>query len=194
MSLRHWMVLLWLVTVVTAQCPTFVGVSAGGFHTLALTSDNTLMAWGNNANGQIGDGTVANVAQRATPVKINGKISLFKAGRTHDMAVTEEGRVFSWGRNENSVVQVSTPTEIPINYFLNKKIVALAVAPMASFALASDGTLFSFGNNMQGILGVGSLTSGSSVPISMSNISGFFFSSIGTKIYPFLVLFRLKWS
>src|SRR5262249_1999646 len=46
-----------------------IAVAGGGFHALALKSDGTALAWGNNGNGQLGDNTVT---QRLTPVLVSG--------------------------------------------------------------------------------------------------------------------------
>ncbi|MGD9217031.1 MAG: hypothetical protein PVJ84_19630, partial [Desulfobacteraceae bacterium] len=44
----------------------WASVSAGSYHTIALKTDGTRWAWGNNSNGQLGDGT----AWRLTPMNI----------------------------------------------------------------------------------------------------------------------------
>ncbi len=48
--------------------PVWLAIDAGGFHAVALKTDGTLWAWGNNDHGQLGDGTTT---ERYSPVKIN---------------------------------------------------------------------------------------------------------------------------
>ena len=42
-------------------------VSAGAFHTLAIKTDGSLWAWGDNSNGQLGDGTTI---ERRSPINV----------------------------------------------------------------------------------------------------------------------------
>jgi alpha-tubulin suppressor-like RCC1 family protein len=53
------------VEVTDTRITTVEAIAAGGTHTLALRRDGTVLTWGNNANGQLGDGTATN---RTTPV------------------------------------------------------------------------------------------------------------------------------
>src|SRR5699024_10210929 len=67
-------------------------VSAGFGHTVALTSDGRVLAWGGNGYGQLGDGTNTN---RTTPVEVRlpggARISRVAAGGYHSLAVTRDG-------------------------------------------------------------------------------------------------------
>ncbi len=55
-------------------------VAAGTAHTLALRSDGTVLAWGNNAFGQLGDGTT-NSSPVAVPVQRLRRVAAISAGR-----------------------------------------------------------------------------------------------------------------
>ena len=52
-------------------------VSAGADHSMALRSDGSVWAWGQNNDGQLGDGTKTN---RATPVRVPGITGAFGLG------------------------------------------------------------------------------------------------------------------
>lgn len=71
---------------------------AGEHHVLALLADGTVMAWGDNAHGQLGDGTRAN---RPRPVPVPGcrDIIGIAVGASHSVALTGGGVVLAWGRN-----------------------------------------------------------------------------------------------
>ena len=79
-----------------------VAIAAGLHHSLLLCSDGTIAAWGANSNGQLGNGSTT---QSLMPVGIQtaGLGGLFvrriAAGNSHSMAVTEDGRIATWGFN-----------------------------------------------------------------------------------------------
>ena len=61
-------------------------IAAGSQHVLALLSDGTVWAWGNNAYGQLGDGTVTD---RHAPVEVLGvsNVVAIAAGAHHSLAL-----------------------------------------------------------------------------------------------------------
>ena len=60
-------------------------ISAGGFHSLALKNDGTVLAWGDNQGGQLGNGTNAN---STAPVRVGnlGGVEVIPAGSRHSLA------------------------------------------------------------------------------------------------------------
>src|SRR5205085_4846841 len=63
---------------------------------LALLSNGTVMAWGDNENGQLGDGSFEN---RDTPVQVSGLsgVIAISAGYRHSLALLSSGAVVAWG-------------------------------------------------------------------------------------------------
>ncbi len=77
-------------------------VCCGGWHSLALTSNGKVYAWGSNRFGQIGN-ECDNECQLTT-IKIEKfeekTIVAISCGYYHSLALTENGRIYSWGNNE----------------------------------------------------------------------------------------------
>ena len=80
---------------------TVTAVAAGYYHSLALKSDGTVWAWGNNGNGQLGDGTTT---QRLSPIQVTaltGTVIAIACGQFHSLAIKSDGSVWAWGNNGN---------------------------------------------------------------------------------------------
>ncbi len=75
-------------------------IVAGPGHSLALTSTGAMIAWGYNADGELGDGNKAN---SDVPVKVRlpagTKVTGIAAGELQSLAVTSTGAVLAWGGN-----------------------------------------------------------------------------------------------
>src|SRR5262249_39952156 len=78
--------------------PKAVQVAAGGEHSLALLANGTVMAWGDNSNGQLGNGTTTS---SDVPVAVQGltNVKAIAAGDLFSVAVLANGTVMTWGRN-----------------------------------------------------------------------------------------------
>ncbi|CAE7662905.1 UVR8, partial [Symbiodinium necroappetens] len=77
-----------------------VAVAAGHWHTAAITHSGELWTWGYNINGQLG---IGDTTDRHAPVKVsvNGqKIVAVAAGYFHTAAITDSGKLWTWGNND----------------------------------------------------------------------------------------------
>ena len=75
-------------------------IAAGYDHTVALKNDGSVWAWGNNSNGQLGDGSTT---QRNSPAQVPN-VSLIRAiaaGNGYTMVLTSDSTVWAWGINGN---------------------------------------------------------------------------------------------
>jgi alpha-tubulin suppressor-like RCC1 family protein len=124
--------------------------------TLTLRSDGTVLAWGSNANGQLGDGTLDN---QNTPVSVACRVgdapgsafcsgtgqlrgvSEIARGVSHSLAVLVDGTVLTWGANTNGQLGDGTTTQRlrPVN------VCAIGATPPCSVAN---------GNALQGVSAV----------------------------------------
>ena len=75
-------------------------VAAGGEHSLAVTSTGAVLAWGYNADGQLGDGgTGASAVPVSVSLPTGTKVTAVAAGALHSLALTSTGAVLAWGYN-----------------------------------------------------------------------------------------------
>jgi alpha-tubulin suppressor-like RCC1 family protein len=143
-------------------------VAAGGKHTLALTSAGRVLAWGDNFDGQLGDGASGDShVPVPVPLPRGTVVTGIAAGDVDSMAVTSAGQIYSWGNNQygqlgdGSTVTRRTPVRVLLPGGV--KAVAAGASYNYSLALTSAGQVLTWGYNGSGQLGNGFLTS-SEVP------------------------------
>jgi alpha-tubulin suppressor-like RCC1 family protein len=162
-----------------------VAIAAGAQHSLALLSDGTVMAWGANERGQLGDGTTngpdhcyteAEPTQCSTsPVPVSGlsEVTAIAAGQNYSLALLKNGTVMAWGSNgmgELGGGNSSWADDVPAPVTGLHGVTAIAAGGDTSLAILSDGTVMAWGANEFGQLGDGSLTQ-SDVPVTVSGLS-----------------------
>ncbi|MEY2562295.1 MAG: hypothetical protein QOH88_488 [Verrucomicrobiota bacterium] len=121
-------------------------VSAGDRHVVALRSDGTVWAWGENGFGQLGDNTNAN---RLTPGPVPNLADIVsvKAGGLHNLALQADGTVVAWGDNyygqlgTGDTTSSSTPTLVAGLSAVRK----IAAGYQRSAALTTDGLVWTWG-------------------------------------------------
>lgn len=87
-------------------------VSSGWGHTLALGSDGTVWAWGDNSHGQLGDGgATAHYAPAPVPGLGGYIVRRVAAGASHSLALTSTGVVMAWGSNRFGQLGDGTTTD-----------------------------------------------------------------------------------
>ena len=80
----------------------FTTITAGDYHSLALTEAGELYAWGNNGAGQLGDGTRIH---RAIPTRITAlppttTVTEIAAGNYASLGLTSDGMLYGWGSSQ----------------------------------------------------------------------------------------------
>ena len=146
------------VTQVTGLQSGITAISARGLHTLALRADGTVVAWGSNYFGQLGDGTTTD---RATPVLVAGlsRVIAVAAGETFSLALRSDGSVVAWGANDSGQLGDGTATDhhtpTPVSG-LSSGVTAIAAGAAHALALRSDGSVLAWGSDHWGQLGDGS--------------------------------------
>ena len=114
---------------------TYIAVSAGSDHSLALDSSGHLWAWGYNRNGQLGDGTTT---RRHTPVAVTPDRTYIavSAGSDHSLALDRSGHLWAWGYNSYGQLGDGTTT---------RRRAPVEITPDRTYAMASDASLESAG-------------------------------------------------
>ncbi|MCZ2356417.1 MAG: T9SS type A sorting domain-containing protein [Bacteroidia bacterium] len=145
------------INIVSAQ-----KIAAGGWHSVIICSDNSAKAFGENATGELGNGsnTDSNV-----PVStgLTDVIAVSAGGdqlEAHSMALKSDGSVWAWGSNLYGGLgnASTTSTNTPVQTLLLNNIIAISAGGWHSVALKNDGTVWTWGWNKDGQLGDGSTT------------------------------------
>lgn len=166
---------------------TVVQVARGSAHTLALCTDGTVAAWGDNSHGQLGNNTYENslvpvaVITSTAGSALSGKtVVAIAAGSGHSQALCSDGSVVGWGLNSSGETGVNSgsdrikvPTEAPTWFgpFQGRSVVQIAAGTSHGLALCSDGTLASWGSNY-GTLGNNTVTEKSQFPVYVNVTAG----------------------
>jgi hypothetical protein len=148
-------------------------VAAGKFHAVALKSDGTVLAWGSNSNGQLGDGSTTD---SATPVQVSdlSDVTAIAAGGFHTVALKNDGTVWAWGSNSNGQLGDGTTTDMNLPVEANNFASAIAITAGYQHTAAIvvtivnvetiNETVWAWGGNINGQLGNGTTTD-SAVPV-----------------------------
>lgn len=149
-----------------------VSVASGSEHGLALMSDGTVMAWGDNQEGQLGDGTEVSPG---SPERVRGLsgVKQIAAGELYSVALLDNGTVMEWGDNaEGQLGDGSTrSSDVPVAVRgLPEPVVAVTAGWRHVVAVLADGTVMAWGDNSSDELGDGSARRYSSVPVQVSDL------------------------
>ena len=126
--------------IVPTNLSNVVAIAGGGFHSLALKSDGTVVAWG-----------LTNSGQTTVPLGLTN-VSSIAAGSSHSLALKADGTVVAWGDNTDG--QTNVPPGLT-------NIVAIAAGDFFNLALRADGTVVAWGDNTHGQ---------TNVPVGVSNV------------------------
>jgi hypothetical protein len=162
-----------------------VALAAGGWHSLILRRDGSLLSFGDDCEGQCDappklsdtlaiaaggyhslalkfDGTVTAwgdnfYGQATVPAGLSNVLGI-AAGAWHSLALCADGTVLGWGLDTSG--QISVPPGL-------SNIVAIAAGGTHSLALCSDGTVVAWGDDYNG---PGDFSGQSIVPYGLSNV------------------------
>lgn len=140
-----------------------IGVAAGSYHTLVFSETGKVFSWGRNTNGQLGLGDNANYT---TPQDITAQFGIEKvvqisAGEYSSYAISESGKVYSFGGNlygqlgDGTSIDKNTPQEISAN-FGGQTVKSISSGWYHVMAMSDSDNIFAWGLGQNGRLGNGS--------------------------------------
>ena len=149
---------------------TYTQAVAGGYHVLAVGSDGIVYSWGANDHGQLGNGSLDANTPQTSPMPVKGadgqpfKAVQISAGYADSAAISPDGRVYTWGSENNSAGAYSTSKRAPTlakdpngsGQGLHAAQVSLSWGLV--MAMGTDGSVYTWGYNNFGQFGNGTAT------------------------------------
>ncbi len=164
-------------------------VAAGSIQSAALHNNGSVVGWGGNSNGQVGDGTNTNtsapvrVLVDGTTNQLTG-VAQIDSGGLHTLARKQDGTAVAWGLGESGQLgngSVASSSKAKAVSGLTG-VADVAGGAFHSLALKSDGTVVAFGDGGNGALGNGCIIDGDPLdptsckaeefPVAVTNLSG----------------------
>ena len=136
---------------------TWTSVTAGSNHGFAIKNDNTLWGWGRGGFGELGDNTTSN---SSSPIQIGTSFSKVSAGGYYTLAVKTDGTLWGWGNNNKYQLGLANTTTYSSPVQIGSGYASVSAGPdsgglnyATSLAVKTDGTLWGWGNNVDGQVG-----------------------------------------
>jgi alpha-tubulin suppressor-like RCC1 family protein len=160
------------IPIALGSLPGVIAVAAGSQHSLALTLDGSVWAWGANCSGQLGIGTRSCTTYQAMPLRVEGLTGIvaIAAGQRHSLALDRAGTIWSWGDDcagqlgIGGSLNIAACDDYPFTdpHPLPSKVpglsgaVGISAGSGHSLAVKSDGTVWGWGRNSSRQLGYNS--------------------------------------
>ncbi|MBL4797513.1 MAG: hypothetical protein JKY50_08875 [Oleispira sp.] len=139
-----------------AALANIVAISRGNDHCLLLKADGTVLAFGDNKYGQLGDGSNED---QDSPVTVNGLSNIVQISASiGSYALDEEGRLWAWGSNKYGQLangmKDSESHNIPTQIAIDEPVVSIASGKGHTLALTRKGQVYAWGLNYSSQVGM----------------------------------------
>jgi alpha-tubulin suppressor-like RCC1 family protein len=139
---------------------TWSTIAAGNRHSMATKTDGTLWAWGYNFQGQLGINLAYSYQHRSSPVQVGALTTWSKAsaGGNRSGAVKTDGTLWMWGLNNSGnlgdLTTVNRSSPVQVGIATDWATLHLSLNGETSVGIKTTGTLWSWGSNSTGTLGI----------------------------------------
>ncbi len=146
-------------TPVNVPISDIVSISSGDSTTLAVKADGTVWGWGHNMYYPLGN--VTDYSVQLTPVKADRLKNVVQvaAGDGFSVALTRDGRVYTWGEHQRGMLGngqlFGYPVAVPEPVLNLTGVKEISAGGSHSLVLRTDGTVFAWGDNYAGQIGIG---------------------------------------
>jgi alpha-tubulin suppressor-like RCC1 family protein len=155
-----------------------LSISAGVSHTCAIASDNQAYCWGDDSDGQLGNGAttgtqVSPVAVDTTGVLSGKTILSISTGYNHTCAIASDNKAYCWGSDIGlgdgaTVANQDSPVAVDTSGVLaGKSILKIDNGFTHTCAIASDNQAYCWGDDSDGQLGNGATTGTQVSPVAV---------------------------
>ncbi len=158
-------------TTIDKSAPTQIGtetnwveISANGYQTITIKNDGAILSWGKNDIGQLGNGTTTN---RNTPTTIGVCLATncwnkIECGTKHSLAIKNDGSIYAWGYGDFGNLGTGNPAvnrNVPNRVGIDNDWMEISAGDEHSLGIKTNGTIWSWGHNLNYVLGYGPINS-----------------------------------
>lgn len=135
-------------------------ITAGTYHSCALTADGVVLCWGQDFVGQVGDDAALVDRSRPTPVALprGRRATQVSAGASHSCAVLDDGAIACWGwalsgRLGDGSTQGEQPIPVKVDLPAGRVARSVSAGGFHTCAVLDDASAWCWGSDDEGQLG-----------------------------------------
>ncbi len=158
-------------------------ISVGFGHSVALKTNGTMWSWGDNAEGQLGNGTLGTPNITPTQIGVATDWVDVTSGTYHSVALKSDGTMWAWGDDDFGNLghggATTTPNPTPTQIGTDTDWLDVESFGVFTMALKSTGTLWAWGSNTSGQLGQGASSTPVTAPVQVGTDTDWVNVSVG---------------